>query len=408
MTLAPETLLCRGMRDLLPDELARFRRLETGFRSVCAAWGYREVRTPTLEHLYLFTSSGTLSPELLGRVYSFLDWDGWTGERVVLRPDATIPVARLYRERLDGGPAKLCYVENIFRFSRDEQPREVWQCGAELIGDTWPAGDVELLLLALDTLRTVGLQSVEVTLSHGGIVRALLEQAGYAPAERADLYDHLLDGDRAVLRDLEARLPELGAGLHLLTTVESAGVAYIDNLRAAFAAGAPAMRGPLDELELIGQTLERLGVAPRVDVSAVRDFEYYTGPVFHLEAGGREIGSGGRYDSLIANRQGATVPACGFALQADRIASLLPAEGEARPALVRVTPDAVGPAALAAAATAARGLQQKGLSAALTSAEARAATIAAGADGALAIVGAGGARAVVPSLDAAAQLLMGG
>src|SRR5579885_894233 len=116
MTFAPETLLCRGMRDLLPDELARIRRLESAFRAVCAAWGYREVRTPTLEHLYLFTSSGTLSPQLLGRVYSFLDWDGWTGERVVLRPDATIPVARFYREVLGSGIAKLAYVANIFRF----------------------------------------------------------------------------------------------------------------------------------------------------------------------------------------------------------------------------------------------------------------------------------------------------
>src|SRR5581483_8716577 len=256
MTFAPETLLCRGMRDLLPDDLARFRRLEAAFRGVCAAWGYREVRTPTVEHLYLFTSSGTLSPELLGRVYSFLDWDGWTGERVVLRPDATIPVARLYRERLDGRTAKLCYVENVFRFSRDEQPREVWQCGAELIGETWPAGDVEVLLLALDTLARVGLEDVELTLSHGGIIRSPLERAGYAPGERADLYDRMLDGDVAVLRDLEARLPELGPGLHLLSEVKSAGVAFVDNLRAAFAAAVPAMRGPLDELALIGRTLE--------------------------------------------------------------------------------------------------------------------------------------------------------
>jgi histidyl-tRNA synthetase len=407
MTFAPETLLCRGMRDLLPEDLARFRRLETAFRNVCAAWGYREVRTPTLEHLYLFTSSGTLSPELLGRVYSFLDWDGWTGERVVLRPDATIPVARLYRERLGGRVAKLCYVENVFRFSRDEQPREVWQCGAELIGDTWPAGDVEVVLLALDTLRAVGLESVELTLSHGGIVRTLLEQAGYAPGERAELYDRLLDGDGAVLRDLEARLPELGAGLHLLTEVKSAGVAFVDNLRAAFGAGVPAMRGPLDELELIGRTLELLGVQPRIDVAAVRDFEYYTGAVFHLAIGGREVGSGGRYDSLVDDRNGAAVPACGFALQVDRLAALLPPEGEPRPAPVRLAPAEAGPEALAAAAGAARALQRQGVPATLTSTEARATTIEAGADGALAITGSGGARAPLASLDAALQYLMG-
>ncbi|HET8944012.1 MAG TPA: ATP phosphoribosyltransferase regulatory subunit, partial [Dehalococcoidia bacterium] len=91
------------MRDWLPDDMARFRKIEQAFRDVCLGWGYEEVRTPTIEHLHLFTSAGTLSPQMLGRVYSFLDWDGWTGERVVLRPDSTIPVARLYAEsKADG------------------------------------------------------------------------------------------------------------------------------------------------------------------------------------------------------------------------------------------------------------------------------------------------------------------
>src|SRR5947199_8615094 len=80
-----DSLLCPGMSDLLPDDLARFRRIETAFRAVCARWGYRELRTPSLEHLYLFTSSGTLSPALLGRADSFLEWDGSTGEGGVLR-----------------------------------------------------------------------------------------------------------------------------------------------------------------------------------------------------------------------------------------------------------------------------------------------------------------------------------
>ena len=87
-----------GMRDWLPDDMARFRKIEQAFQHVCLGWGYEEVRTPTIEHLYLFTSAGTLSPQMLGRVYSFLDWDGWTGERVVLRPDSTIPVPCVLRE----------------------------------------------------------------------------------------------------------------------------------------------------------------------------------------------------------------------------------------------------------------------------------------------------------------------
>ena len=108
---------CKGTRDLSPEEMRRFRLIEGVFRDCCLKWGYEEVRTPTLEYLYLFTSIGTLTPSRLGKVYSFLDWDGWSGERVVLRPDGTIPIARLYIDTMaDRELAKLFYVTNVFSF----------------------------------------------------------------------------------------------------------------------------------------------------------------------------------------------------------------------------------------------------------------------------------------------------
>ena len=128
MSEVTATQRSRGMRDLLPDEMDRLRAVEDAFASACRAWGYREIRTPVIEPLHLFTSAGTLSPRTLDRVYSFLDWDGWSGERVVLRPDSTIPAARLYAERLDGGRvAKLFYSQNVFRFTDDGSSREEWQ-----------------------------------------------------------------------------------------------------------------------------------------------------------------------------------------------------------------------------------------------------------------------------------------
>jgi len=108
---------CKGTRDLAPQQMAQFRLIESVFRDSCLKWGYREVRTPTLEYLHLFTSTGTLTPGTLGKVYSFLDWDGWSGERVVLRPDGTIPVARMYIDT-ENKPttARYFYVTNIFIF----------------------------------------------------------------------------------------------------------------------------------------------------------------------------------------------------------------------------------------------------------------------------------------------------
>jgi histidyl-tRNA synthetase len=70
------------MRDLFPSDMEKFRLITEIFRESCNKWGYEEVRTPTLEHLHLFTQAGTLTPGMLNKVYSFLDWDGWDGERL--------------------------------------------------------------------------------------------------------------------------------------------------------------------------------------------------------------------------------------------------------------------------------------------------------------------------------------
>ena len=162
-----ESMRSQGMNDLSPEEMVRFRRVENFFSQSCSSWGYREVRTPTIEQLWLFTVVGTLSSQMLERVYSFLDWDGWSGERVLLRPDSTIPAARFYAENFtDGETAKLFYVQNIFRFTDGDDAREDWQCGAELIGDTQPQGDIELILMGLKALEAMKLSSLELKLSH--------------------------------------------------------------------------------------------------------------------------------------------------------------------------------------------------------------------------------------------------
>ena len=93
-SLPDQGLRSSGMRDLGPQEMQRFRRVERAFLDVCARHEYREIRTPALEPLHLYTATGALSPQLLDGVYSFLDWDGWSGERVVLRPDSTVPAAQ--------------------------------------------------------------------------------------------------------------------------------------------------------------------------------------------------------------------------------------------------------------------------------------------------------------------------
>ncbi len=358
-------LRCRGMRDMLPEEMRRFRRVEEAFRAACQGWGYEEIRTPILEHLHLFTTAGTLSPQMLGRVYSFLDWDGWSGERVVLRPDSTIPTARLYAESLErGGAAKLFYVQNVFRFAEGDESREDWQCGVELIGDSQPQGDVELILLGREALARLGLEA-DVRLSHPGLVRAVLEQAGLDTSEQLALYDRILDGDESALGELQARLPELGTSLEMLLAMEGEGGAYLKNLRSAFIKGVPEMEGPLDELAIVVRTLEGLGCRCPISAAMVRNFEYYTGPAFRFETAGRRVGGGGRYDALVSLIGGEQVPASGFAFEAGALVALLAAEESERQITTVALEDREG-VSLASAFRLASALRAQGLAVQVT------------------------------------------
>lgn len=314
---------CKGMRDLAPEEMAVFRRVEGIYRNCCARWGYQEVRTPTIEYLHLFTSAGTLTPGRLGKVYSFLDWDGWSGERVVLRPDGTIPVARLYIE-MGEGLARLFYATNIFIFEEEgEKTREGWQCGAELIGAGSAMADAELIALPLEVLSKLGLKDVELRLSHAGLIKTLLEKLGLSPEEQNRLFDQILDGDVEALTGISREQPGLTEALLPLLSLKGQSPGFLKNQGALLARSMPEIEPHLDNFLQTVAILEALGCRYEIDIASGADFEYYTGLMFQLYIGGEKVGGGGRYDALISAMGGGDVPASGFALYLDRLMDLV-------------------------------------------------------------------------------------
>ena len=325
---------CKGTRDLMPQDMARFRRVEGVFRDCCLGWGYEEIRTPTLEHLHLFTSAGTLSPDMLGRVYSFLDWDGWSGERVVLRPDGTIPAARLYVEGLGGLPlTRLFYVENMFAF---EETRERWQCGVELIGDERPEADVELVLLGLEVLRRLWSGPVEVRLSHAGVIKAFLEGAGLGDELQSEVLARVFSGNAGDLGEVGAKLPHLEGPLKLLFELKGDSPSFVSNLISVFSRSFPALGPGLENLARVAELLSAMGCGYQIDLASEGNFEYYTGAIFRFEGAGQRLGGGGRYDGLVSLVGGGDTPASGFALSADRLMDLVEADALASRERVRV------------------------------------------------------------------------
>jgi len=316
---------CKGMQDLLPEDMLRFRRIEDVFQTCCRNWGYQEVRTPTLEYLYLFTATGTLTPSMLSKVYSFLDWDGWSGERVVLRPDGTIPVARLYIDNLSGQElTRLFYVTNIFAFEgTGKENRERWQCGAEFFGGAKSAPDVEIILLAEEVIRRLGISNVELQLSHAGLVKALLKELKLSPSEEAKMTNRILEGNWQALTKAKSTNPEIDRLIAALLGLKGKSSSFLHNVRASFPKASQDFKSSLEDLINIAALLDNLGCSYKIDIAAIHGFEYYTGICFQFLAAGEKIGGGGRYDNLVPLMNGEDIPACGFALYVDPIMKLL-------------------------------------------------------------------------------------
>jgi len=343
------------MRDLLPAGMRAFRRVEDSFRSAASCWGYEEVRTPTIETYRLFTAAGALTPQMLSRVYSFLDWDGWSGERVVLRPDSTIPVARAATEAQLPLPTRLFYVQNVFRFSESDD-REDWQCGIEFLGAPETIGELEVAAVACESLDALGL-APEVRVSHIGVARALVAALGGDDQTERGLYDRVANEGLGALRQALASHARLAALVDV--ALRPGSVALLDNLDALASGDLPAATSAIRELRSVASALAESGRTVVVDLGLPRDFEYYSGVVFEFTSGGQSWGGGGRYRPA---GPGTPDTACGMGLEAKQLAEHISGTtGE--PLVVAIIPAA--PSALARSLAVARALHRGGVAAAL-------------------------------------------
>jgi histidyl-tRNA synthetase len=348
------------MRDLLPADMRAFRRVEDAFRAAASRWGYEEIRTPTIEMYSLFTAAGALTPQMLSRVYSFLDWDGWSGERVVLRPDSTIPVARAATEGSLQLPTRVCYVQNVFRFHESDD-REEWQCGLEYLGAPPSLGDLEVTAVGCETLESLGLKPV-VRIGHVGVSRAVVHAMYASEDDRRALLDRVTDEGLVSLREDAGRVPGLAAFV-AAALQPAASPVLIENLKSLAAGVLPTAVGALEETAGVAGALTESGRQVVVDFAMPRDFEYYTGVVFEFDAEGTAWGRGGRYTPSGIE---APATACGLGLSLDRLARQV--EPSTRPrtsvAVIPASPDD-----LSRAVAVARALHRGGIAAALASGE---------------------------------------
>lgn len=297
-------------------------------RGVFEGYGYQEVETPIFEHLELFTRK--VGEEVVKQLYTFQDKSGrW----LVLRPELTAPVVRVYVTQLKSAPKplKLFYFGPCFRYEEPQAKRwrQFLQAGAEILGSSKPQADAEVIALAKGVIQRLGLRRSELRVGHVRLLREVLARAGV----KGDAQDPVM---RAIDSRNEARLKEeldragvkLEDGELLRALISLKGGAGVLEEGRELVKGLAGAEQAIRNLGEILEKLELLGVEDfEVDLSIARGLEYYTDAVFEVYVDGVQVAGGGRYDELVELLGGESCPAVGVGFGVDRLARALLDQG---------------------------------------------------------------------------------
>ncbi len=328
-----------GFRDFYPAEFSERAHIFAAWRAVARRYGFQEYDGPPLEPLDLYTRKS--GEEIVGQLYNFADKGG---REIALRPEMTPTVARMVGARANAlrKPVRWFSIPQLFRYERQQKGRlrEHFQLNVDLFGEGDVSADAELVAVAIDMMRELGLTSddVKVRFSDRRLLNALLHERGVSESSFGAVYA-VLDKIARQPRDLSLeKLRDGGvapdAADSLLAFVESS-VDSGELSSVADAVGTGTGATLLDDLRryvdgvgaLIG---EDAAAWLRFDLTIVRGLAYYTGVVFELfDARGefRAVCGGGRYDDLLESLGGASMPALGFGMGDVVLGELLRARG---------------------------------------------------------------------------------
>ncbi|CAM3771898.1 ATP phosphoribosyltransferase regulatory subunit [Cohnella lubricantis] len=322
-----------GVRDYLPNAVAKLRRIEQNVLDCMRRWGYEQIITPTMEY---YDTVGVASSTSDQKLFKLLDPRGTT---IVLRSEMTSPIARVAASLLKERPfpLRLSYHAGVFRAFEDEAGRdaEFFQTGVELIGDSSSEADAEVIALAIASLRAAGVPAFKVAVGHVGFLNGLFQEALPGRTEEQEaLKECLLQRDHVGYRQTLSRLSlDDQVRSELEGILRLRGGAEVCEQALGLSASREA-QAAIRQLCEVWDVLGAYGVQEHVliDLTMIGDFSYYTGINFEGYAShlGFPVCSGGRYDNLLS-QFGRPAAATGFALKTTRILEVAeddtPAEG---------------------------------------------------------------------------------
>lgn len=312
-----------GTSDVLFDEVDAYVFIEEKMRDFFKKRSFKEVHTPGLEYYDVFTATRKyLAAETM---YKLSDHQG---RLIVVRPDSTIPIARLVASKLasHSTPLRLYYNQSVFRVSRrfDGMSHEIRQMGVELIGAGGLKPDLEILLMACEVFDELSVEDYRLELGHVAIFKELMAalEASEEDKERiiraieeknyADLEECLGRSTRQDVAAMLAQLPRLFGGQDVLIRAQE----ILGDFN-------PVVSQALDSLEKRYQFLVNMGYESHImlDFGLINQADYYSGLIFrgYLGGTGRAVLSGGRYDQLLSDF-GVEKEAIGFGMSVSLLA----------------------------------------------------------------------------------------
>ena len=316
----------KGTNDVLPDESSNWQFVERQMLSTAALYGFKEIRVPVFEHTEVFLRSvGDTTDVVQKEMYTF---DDKGGRSITLRPELTAGVIRSVIENglVNGAlPLKVCYVGGCYRYEKPQagRLREFHQFGVECVGAAEPNADAEVIALARQVLNSIGIDKISLEINSIGCPECRKEYhkalKEYFSANKDKLCGTCLDRlERNPMRILDCKSP----------------------VCSEIAGNAPVVLDYLcDEckkhFEQVKSYLTAMNIEYTVNPHIVRGLDYYTRTVFEFVSG--DIGAqstvcgGGRYDGLVAQMGGPSVPSLGFAMGIERLMLVLKNQGKELP-----------------------------------------------------------------------------
>lgn len=308
----------RGTRDILPDEVGYWQRIEAIARDIFHRSAFREIRTPVFEQTDLFERGIGEATDVVGKeMYTFSD----RGDRsITLRPENTAGVARSFIQHnlhAQGGVQRLWYVGPMFRYERPQagRQRQFHQVGVEVLGSRDPRADAEVIAIATDLLQSLGLKSLRLDLNSVGTVE---DRKDY----RAALVDYFTKHKDDLDPDSQDRLTR--NPMRILDSKDERTQAIAQDAPSILDYLSPDSRQFFDQVQ---SRLGDLGISYRLNPRLVRGLDYYTHTAFEIisdDLGAQAtVCGGGRYDGLISQLGGPETPAVGWASGMERLILLM-------------------------------------------------------------------------------------